>query len=152
MMPAFDTRAAVARILGARDDARPISRISAISTGAPPETESAKLPDAGMDDARHNAPERAAMAAHYAEPATTAPYLPGDPDSLRDGLLAGAWLLQPAARLRWQVEAGHEWRWCAAGGLDVFDADGAYWGIAPGLAEQMREAGLLPVVVMEARP
>jgi hypothetical protein len=103
-------------------------------------------------DREHDAPERAALAAHYAEPATTVPYVPGDPDPLRDGLLAGAWLLQPAARLRWHVEAGHEWRWCAAGGLDVFDAEGRYWGIARGLVDQMREAGLLPVVVMEARP
>ena len=39
----------------------------------------------GCDD-----PEREAMAAHYAAPASARPYLPGDPCALRDGLLRGA--------------------------------------------------------------
>jgi hypothetical protein len=33
--------------------------------------------------------EAEAMAAHYAAPAAPAPYRPGDPDPLRDGLLRG---------------------------------------------------------------
>lgn len=37
----------------------------------------------------HDADEAEAMRAHYAAPAAAKPYLPGDPDALRDGLLAG---------------------------------------------------------------
>jgi hypothetical protein len=41
-------------------------------------------PDPALDE------ERAVMAAHYAAEPTADPYQPGDPDPLRDGLLAGA--------------------------------------------------------------
>ena len=37
----------------------------------------------------HDAPEAAALAAHYAQPAARRPWLPEDVDQLRDGLLAG---------------------------------------------------------------
>lgn len=40
-------------------------------------------PDPDLDE------ERAVMAQHYAAPAEAHPYQPGDPDDLRDGLLAG---------------------------------------------------------------
>ncbi len=49
-----------------------------------------------QDDGQHDAAERAALAAHYAEPATAVPYAPGDPDPLRDGLLAGAAMRPPS--------------------------------------------------------
>ena len=49
-----------------------------------------------------DAAERAAMAEHYAAPPAPSPWCPGDPDPLRDGLLAGwraAQLLQQRLRL-----------------------------------------------------
>ena len=42
--------------------------------------------NAGMD---HDAADRAAMVAHYAEEGAARPYQPGDPDALRDGLAEG---------------------------------------------------------------
>jgi hypothetical protein len=41
------------------------------------------------DDPDLNA-ERSLLAAHYVAPPSDRPYVPGDPDPLRDGLLAGA--------------------------------------------------------------
>jgi hypothetical protein len=46
--------------------------------------EALAAPDAELDA------ERIVMAAHYAAEPTADPYQPGDPDPLRDGLLAGA--------------------------------------------------------------
>lgn len=46
---------------------------------------------AGAGDGAHDQAERAALAAHYTEAPAPAPYRPGEPDPLRDGLLAGAW-------------------------------------------------------------
>ena len=50
------------------------------------------VPDAGGDAGAgmdHDAAERAVMAAHYADEGAARPYLPSDPDPLRDGLLEG---------------------------------------------------------------
>jgi hypothetical protein len=46
--------------------------------------------------------ERAVMAEYYAAEPSDRPYVPGDPDPLRDGLLAGArgWVLSVADRMR----------------------------------------------------
>lgn len=88
--PAFDPWAALARIqreMGAGGapppfpPPPPISRISGISRGAPLETERGAAPEAPHHDPSARA-ER--------------PYLPGDPDPLRDGLHAGA-LQRPTA-------------------------------------------------------
>jgi hypothetical protein len=38
---------------------------------------------------QHDAAEREAMRAHFAAPAEPRPWLPGDADSLREGLLRG---------------------------------------------------------------
>jgi hypothetical protein len=42
---------------------------------------------AGPGEGAHDQAERAALAEHYAEAPAPAPYRPGDPDPLRDGLL-----------------------------------------------------------------
>jgi hypothetical protein len=52
----------------------------------------------------HDAAEAAAMALHYAAAPSARPYLPSDPDPLRDGLLAGARSL--AAKPRGGSDAG----------------------------------------------
>jgi hypothetical protein len=53
-------------------------------------------PDPALDE------ERAVMAAHYAAEPSDRPYAPGDPDRLRDGLLAGArgWVLSGGGGMR----------------------------------------------------
>lgn len=49
----------------------------------------ARLAAASGGAMEHDAPEREAMAAHYAAPEAPKPYQPGDADPLRDGLLEG---------------------------------------------------------------
>jgi len=68
--------------------------------------------------------ERAAMAEHYAAAPSDRPYLPGDPDPLRDGLLAAA-QPRPAARETWPALARRVEALLAAG-AEVRRADGAF--------------------------
>lgn len=126
--PAFDPWAALARIeREAGSEALPpdpsptpaISRISGISRGASCETEIPRAPDAmAHDDA-----EAVAMAAHYAAEGEAQPYQPGDPDPLRDGLLASALQRPPA----WSDPSliPPPGAWCSCCGR--FDRKGGRW-------------------------
>jgi hypothetical protein len=67
--------------------------------------------------------ERALMAQHYAAPADAAPYQPGDPDPLRDGLLAGALMRPPF----WDGGAPPRGAWCSCCGRSNPQAGGRWW-------------------------
>lgn len=63
------------------------------------------------------------MAAHFAEEAAAQPFLPGGPDALRDGLLAGALQFPPA----WADPSllPPDGAWCSCCGR--FDRKGGRW-------------------------
>jgi hypothetical protein len=76
-------------------------------------------PGAGELDAA----ERAALAAHYAEPPRERPYMPGDPDPLRDGLMAGELMRPPA----WEGAAPPRGAYCSCCGRHAPQAGGRWW-------------------------
>lgn len=73
----------------------------------------------------HDAAEAAAMAQHYAAPPSADPYRPGDPDPLRDGLLAGALRRLPS----WADPAAipPPGAWCAGCSRHRPGAGGRWW-------------------------
>ncbi len=81
------------------------------------------------------AAERAAMAEHYAAPPDARPWRPGDPDPLRDGLLAG-WRAGQRLRLGALVQRLHDARPKQRHGVRRLDFDA--WTVAA------REAAGLP--------
>jgi hypothetical protein len=68
--------------------------------------------------------ERALLAAHYAAPADAAPYLPGDPDPLRDGLLLASRMRLPAWSDDTPPPPG---AWCSCCGRHAPQAGGRWW-------------------------
>lgn len=62
----------------------------------------------------HDAAEAAAMAQHYAAPPNVRPYLPSDPDALRDGLLVAGLQRPPAWSNAASVPPRGAWCGCCA--------------------------------------
>jgi len=69
------------------------------------------------------AEDLAEMRAHYADPPTDRPYVPGDPDPLRDGLLLGALMRLPA----WEGPTPPPGTWCSVCGRSDPKAGGRWW-------------------------
>ena len=97
--------------------------------------------------------ERAVMVQHYAAPPSARPYLPSDPDPLRDGLLAAARQAeaQAPAPETWPALARRVEAFLAAG-AEVRRADGAFaLTAADGCAMHLTARGLalLPPALVE---
>jgi hypothetical protein len=71
----------------------------------------------------HDSADTAAMARHYTAAQSARPYLPSDPDPLRDGLLTGALMRPPA----WDGAAPPRGAWCSCCGRHVPQAGGRWW-------------------------
>jgi hypothetical protein len=83
-----------------------------------------RRPECGpMPPGEHDAAEAAAMAQHYAAEPSARPYLPSDPDPLRDGLLAAALMRPPA----WDGGAPPRGAWCSCCGRSNPQAGGRWW-------------------------
>jgi hypothetical protein len=68
--------------------------------------------------------ERALLARHYVAPPSARPYLPSDPDVVRDGLLAGALMRPPAWGDATPPPAG---AWCSCCGRHNPERGGRWW-------------------------
>ena len=88
--------------------------------------------------------ERAAMAEHYAAAPSDRPYLPGDPDPLRDGLLIAARQAeaQAPAPETWPALARRVEALLAAGAEVRRDGEGFTLTAADGCAMQLTPTGL----------
>lgn len=78
----------------------------------------------GCRPGEHDVAEAEAMAEHYAAAPSALPYLPGDPDPLRDGLLIASRMRPPA----WSDEAPPPPRaFCSCCGRHAPEAGGRWW-------------------------